>query len=107
MRCLWPGEPAWWTSARYAGAVIMDNFTDKAQNDDFRKWMRDNPRGYYLNRRGRASMMLHRVGCSHLGNAERLNLSNNPKVASNDKSELEVWLRTQGQFVERCATCRP
>ncbi len=85
----------------------MDHFTDKSQNDDFRKWMRDNPGGFYLNRRGRPSMMLHRVGCPHLGDGERLNLSKNPKVASEDKGELEVWLRMQGQYMERCGTCQP
>ncbi len=84
----------------------------KDDDDGFRRWMVEHPAGFYLNaNRAPASddVLLHKVGCSHIGDAEPRGVAWTEqyiKVCSSTKLELEVWSRTvAGQEARHCQTC--
>ena len=83
-------------------------------DEGFRDWMRLNPAGFYINTERTPTvnyLMLHRVGCMHVGDAVDRDVSwtaDYIKVCSPLKLELEAWARTVvGGEATPCQTCSP
>jgi hypothetical protein len=84
----------------------------KDDDEGFRDWTRQHPNGFYINTERKPSanyLMLHRVGCIHVGDAEDPDVSwttDYIKVCSPIKMELEAWARTVvGGDPISCQTC--
>lgn len=83
----------------------------KDDDDGFRTWMNDHPNGYFINTTrtpSRDYLMLHRVGCLHVGEADDdvQWTADYIKICSLGKLELEAWARTTvGGETTHCQTC--
>jgi hypothetical protein len=84
------------------------------ENDDegFRRWLIEHPAGFYLNAARLPTsdeVLLHRVGCPHVGKAERGDVHwthEYIKICSMSTIELEAWARSEaGKEVRHCGTC--
>jgi hypothetical protein len=76
----------------------MKKFRDtESQNyqDDFVKWLRENPQGYVVNDRGRDGLMIHRATCFHFRPHDKWAKTNTLKACSLEKRELEDWARNE------------
>lgn len=76
---------------------------DKQDDKEFKKWLKDNRNGYYLNKRQKNEMMLHKVGCWHLGDGEGMNSTTNLKVAAKSVNELFSWADRNGRKINSCS----
>jgi prevent-host-death family protein len=85
----------------------VHEFTTSAENADFKGWLRDHRHGFYLNERSRGAMMLHRVGCHHIGSGEGFSTTSNAKAAADSREALLTWAAEKGLPVVDCSTCRP
>lgn len=112
----------WWAKderRQEAGAAptgAVDDEPDfivfKDDDQGFRDWIGVHPTGFYINTSRTPSadyLMLHRVGCTHVGDAEDRDVSwtkDYIKVCANTKLELEAWARTSvGGEPTLCQTC--
>ena len=91
-----------------------DFITFKDDDEGFRNWTRQHPNGFYINTQRTPTpnyLMLHRVGCMHVGDAEDNDVAwtaDYIKVCSLSKMELEAWARTVvGGEPTHCQTCAP
>jgi hypothetical protein len=82
-------------------------FAGADRDQDFCQWLNDNPTGFYLNERTKHSVMLHRVGCSHLGDGSEVNTTKNFKVASQEIEPLQQWANLHEFELTNCCTCKP
>jgi hypothetical protein len=114
----------WWAKdqkRRDAGQEPSGNVHDepdylifKDDDESFRDWTRQHPSGFYINAERTPSpnyLMLHRVGCSHVGDGEDRDVSHTAdyiKICAQIKYELEAWARTVvcGEPTH-CQTCTP
>lgn len=112
----------WWAKdemRREAGVAPTGNVDHdpdyivfKDDDEGFRDWVRQHPSGFYINTERKPSpnyLMLHQVGCMHVGDAEDRDVSwttDYIKVCSPIKLELEAWARTVvGGEAMPCQTC--
>lgn len=87
----------------------------RSHHDDFQRWRRKNPHGYFLAFRTATAAVLHRTsGCWHPGNSEWRSkdtqghsLTRKLKVCARTASELHAYAKTGGIEVAECAHCRP
>jgi hypothetical protein len=86
----------------------------KDDDEGFRDWLRQHPSGFYMNAARTPSpdyLMLHRVGCMHVGDAESRDVGwtvDYIKICSPAKMELEAWARAVvGGEPTHCQTCAP
>ena len=92
-----------------ANESAFRGFEDKGQHQKdhaaFRRWQRDNPRGYVLNFRVGKPPMLHRSLCPHIENFSdpRANLTATAKFCSADHKTLMGAIRELFLEYERCA----
>jgi hypothetical protein len=81
-------------------------------HDAFQRWRQDNSRGFFLNCRTQAEVMLHRAACSHVGEADEGaevwgSMTHKSKVCSTDAQELREWASERGARLETCSSCKP
>lgn len=112
----------WWAKdemRRRSGQVPTGTVNDesdfvdfKDDDDGFRRWLAEHPTGYYLNVAGPSGsedVVLHRVGCPHVGDAEPGEVSwthDYKKVCSLNHLDLEAWARTlASNEAHHCRTC--
>lgn len=74
----------------------------KQDDKKFKEWLKNNQSGFYLNKRPKNEVMLHKVGCSHLGDGEGMNSTTNQKVAANNVRELLDWANENGKEIKPC-----
>jgi len=93
---------------------MVKEFLTQAEDQQFKQWMAQHPDGYYLNeglagniRRGKGGMMLHKVGCHHLGTGEGVITTTYAKAASEDRRELLTWADGAGLTAVACRSCKP
>ena len=89
-------------------------FLTQAQDQEFKKWMLEHPYGFYLNerttgtiRRSEGEMILHKVGCHHLGDGEGYINTTYAKAAAENYEELVAWAKKKGLGVHHCQSCKP
>ena len=93
---------------KMANESAFRGFEDKGQHQKdhaaFRRWQRDNPRGYVLNFRVGKPPMLHRSLCPHIENFSdpRANLTATAKFCSADHKTLMGAIRELSLEYERC-----
>jgi hypothetical protein len=80
----------------------------------FKSWLINNSNGFYLNegsrgniKRGSGKMILHIVGCKHLGMGEGVISTTFAKAASSDIQQLFIWANDKGLEVRSCRSCKP
>jgi hypothetical protein len=89
-------------------------FLTPADDQAFKDWMQQHWHdGFYLNekttgtiRRGKGTMIMHMVGCKHLGAGEGVVSTTYAKVASVHRDELRAWAHEQELQVVSCRSCR-
>jgi hypothetical protein len=93
---------------------MVEEFAGATQDQQFKDWLQRHPHGFYLNegsvgniQRGAGGMILHRVGCHHLGGGEGVISTTYGKAASDDLEELMSWAERKGLGVVGCSSCKP
>ncbi len=93
---------------------MVETFLTRADDPQFKAWMTHHAHGFYLNerntgniRRGTGEMILHRVGCSHLGMGEGVISPTYGKAAADDRAALRTWATQHGLTVVACRSCKP
>ena len=93
---------------------MTEQFLTQAEDQRFKYWLTRHPNGFYLNersrgiiRRGQGEMVLHKVGCHHLGCGEGVISTTYAKAASDDMEELIIWATDHGLTVAGCSSCQP
>lgn len=93
---------------------MVHQFLTQAHDQQFKDWLTQHPHGFYLNEgsmgtilRGEGRMILHRVGCHHLGMGEGVVSTTYAKVATDDREELLEWAKGTGLTVVACRSCKP
>jgi hypothetical protein len=93
---------------------MVEQFLTQAEDQQFKNWLVGHSNGFYLNERdqgnirhGRGEMVLHRVGCHHLGNGEGVCSTTYAKAASDSREDLVAWASNNGLTVAPCSSCRP
>ncbi len=93
---------------------MIEQFLTQAHDQAFKDWMTQHPHGFYLNegspgtiRRGEGTMILHKVGCFHLGTGEGVISTTYAKAAADDPHELIAWATKSGLTVVACRSCKP
>jgi hypothetical protein len=92
---------------------MVTRFSTPADDQAFKNWMQDHRHdGFYLNeettgtiRRGRGTMIMHMVGCKHLGTGEGVVSTSYAKVASVHREKLLAWATEHGLQVVPCGSC--
>jgi hypothetical protein len=80
-------------------------------HEEFQEWRRNNPDGFFLNRRPSGKYMLHHVSCHHLGDPWwkvadwGRSLTHSRKICCVDYGALEKWAADQGDAVVDCQDC--
>lgn len=89
-------------------------FSGLEDDQAFKDWMKQHQNGFYLNegdmgtiRRGTGKMILHKVGCSHLGDGEGVVSTTYAKVAADDYADLVDWAEEKRLEIVRCSRCKP
>lgn len=104
-------------------------FSDELQAEAhslFQDWRVENPDGFFLAQKGKASYLLHHVGCHHIGSPfwdgtprwdatqssgsvagsrGSHSLTSSQKVCASDPNELLIWLVGQGSAYSICRHC--
>ena len=93
---------------------MVEKFLTQAQDQLFKDWLAQHPHGFYLNEgsrgnieRGAGGMIVHKVGCHHLGTGEGVISTTYAKAASDDRDELVTWAKNEGLTVVACSSCKP
>jgi hypothetical protein len=93
---------------------MINQFTDQNQDQQFKDWLARHPDGFYLNERqrgnmisGQGQMMLHKVGCPHVGTGEGFITTTYAKAVSDDVDELIEWAKAKGLSIVNCSSCSP
>ncbi len=87
-----------------AFTVFQDEGQHQKDHAAFRRWQRDNPRGYVLNFRVGKPTMLHRSLCPHIENFSdpSASLTATAKFCSTDRSTLMSAIRELSMEYARC-----
>ena len=88
-----------------AYTVFEDEGQHKKDHDAFRRWQRENRRGYVLNFRVGKPPMLHRSLCPHIENFSnpKASLTATAKFCSSDRALLVGAIRELAMDYERCS----
>ncbi len=86
---------------------MVEQFVGQAKDQEFKDWLAQHPHSFYLNQRGQSEVMLHKVGCFHLGTGEGYNSTANFKAGSDNRAELIEWAKAQDLKVVPCSSCKP
>lgn len=93
---------------------MVDLFLTQACDQQFKSWLKQHPHGFYLNERivgninrGAGNMIMHKVGCHHLGDGAGIISTTYAKVASDVKENLLAWAIDHGLKVDICRSCKP
>lgn len=88
---------------------MRDFSIDSAEDGDaqFRRWLTENPDGYFVNVIGATGGMLHRGRCPHMksGPDDPTNLVTHTKWTSRDQRELVARAEHEGRRLQRCRDC--
>ncbi len=76
--------------------MIEFHSKDGSQDAAFQKWQDENPNGFFISK-GKKGLMIHRPNCPSFEYTEELphGLTNNKKICSTDKKELEEYAETR------------
>jgi hypothetical protein len=86
---------------------MVEEFLTQERDQEFKNWLLQHPHGFYLNKRTNDEVMLHKVGCFHLGFSEGCSSTTKFKVGSDDREELETWAITKKFNLVSCRHCNP
>ena len=88
-----------------AYTIFRDEGHHQKDHAAFRRWKKDNPRGYVLNFRVAKPPMLHRSLCPHIENFSdpRASLTATAKFCSTDRATLTGAIRDLSMDYERCS----
>ena len=90
---------------------MVEEFAGAEAENKFEQWARDHQEGFFINKRSSTDMCLHRVGCWHVfrkdGTLWPGKATQNPKICSLDRQELEKWAWQKGTELKDCSTCSP
>lgn len=93
---------------------MVEKFLTQAQDQQFKDWLAQHPHSLYLNEgargnieRGSGEMILHKVGCHHLGKGEGVVSTTYAKAACDNRDELITWAEEKGLTVVACTSCKP
>ncbi len=82
---------------------MVEQFIGQAKDQEFKDWLAQHPHGFYLNERmtgnlmrGQGEMILHKVGCHHLGTGEGVISTTYAKAGSDNREELIEWAKGGG-----------
>ena len=90
------------------GKIMVEIFLDLSQDQQFKDWLAQHPDSFYLNKvPGKTKVMLHKVGCFHLGSGEGVVTTTHAKFASDNLHSLIAWAAKEGMAVDVCQTCAP
>lgn len=91
---------------------MIIQFTKQAEDQQFKDWLAQHPHGFYLNvrrrgnlERGQGQIMLHKVGCYHVGTGEGFTTTTNAKVVCDSQKELTQWAEAKGLTIVVCSSC--
>ena len=94
---------------------MIQEFSDDTQQDahqQFQRWRRTHPTGFFINRESGTTYFLHTALCPHPGGTEwggdtSASLTHKRKVCSTTITELEAWALARGLSIRHCHDCTP
>lgn len=93
---------------------MAEEFLTQSEDQRFKTWMVQHPRGVYLNegrvgniKRSQGGMILHKVGCYHLGDGEGVISTTYAKVGADDVQDLRAWAERHSLTIAPCRSCKP
>jgi hypothetical protein len=87
---------------------IFDGSSEEKSDEKFLEWIQDNPEAFTLNLKSPHSATLHCGFCGHFkGFTEPVDLTQNTKVCSLDRKEIEKWASAHSIGLHECGSCNP
>jgi len=74
-------------------------------SDDFERWMKSNPEGYFVNLTSAKTARLHRATCPHMTFRNPVNFVSRRKWVSENRSELVDRAHREHLELRPCADC--